>query len=146
MAVTKILARDFTFELNTGTTASPTWVAVGAVSSWSHSPTKNDADTTTFDEEGRLSHLPASRGDEFTITGMYKEDESTGARDAGQEAVEAWADEIGPTGIKQFRISSPGGNVKTFEASASVQVGGGGTDDPAAWEATVTVSGAITAS
>lgn len=143
MAVTKILARDFLFELNTGTVALPVWTLVTGLDTWSHAPASNDADTTTFDEMGRLSHLKASRGDTFTLTGKYKEDEADGSRDPGQEAVEAWGDEIGPSSLKPFRITSPGGTTKTFDASATVKIGGGGNDDAAAWEAALVVSGAI---
>lgn len=144
MAVTEVLARGFDFELNTGTEAVPAWVAIGGVKSWSHSPQANDADTTDFDDEGRMAHMKASRGDEFTVTANYQEDEDDGSRDAGQEAAEAWADEIGPSSRKQFRITSPGGITKTFQSTATVKSGGGGNDDPNAWELTLKITGAIT--
>jgi len=144
MPVTEVLARGFVFEVDTGVPATPTWVAVGGINSWSHSPQANDANTTTFDDEGRMSHMKASRGDQFTISGLYQEDPADGSRDPGQEAVEAWADEIGPASRKLFQITSPGGVVKTFSATAAVTSGGGGNDDPTAWSAAVTVDGAIT--
>lgn len=146
MAVTEVLARGFTFELNTGSEAVPNWVAVGGINTWSHSPQSNDANTTTFDDDGRMSHMKASRGDQFTLNGLYQEDPDDGSRDPGQEACEAWADEIGPASRKQFRITSPstGGAVKTFTATATVTSGGGGNDDPAAWSCAMTVDGAIT--
>lgn len=147
MTVTECLARDFTFEVNTGTHGSPVWVGINGINTWSHSPTKNDADTTTFDDDGRMSHLPASRGDGFGIQGLYHEDPETGERDAGQAACDAWAQGIGPVdGIREFRITSPAGNTRTFEASASVTSGGGGNDDPNAWSCDMTVTGAITSS
>lgn len=148
MAATEVLARGFVFELNTGTVAVPVWTAVGGINSWSHSPVANDADTTTFDDDGRMSHMKASRGDSFTLNGLYQEDPDDGTRDAGQEAVEAWADEIGPASRKQFRISSPSTvpTVKTFMATATVTAGGGGNDDPTTWSVVVTVDGAITTS
>jgi hypothetical protein len=142
-ATTKIPARDWTFELNTGTTGSPTWVAVGGLNSWGHSPKANDADTTTFDDAGRMSHMKASRGDEFTLSGLYKEDVDTGERDPGQEAVEAWANVIGVAATKEFRITSPGGTAKKFQSSATVTIGGGGNDDATKWEAALVVDGAI---
>jgi len=145
MAVTKVLARDYVFELNTGTDAVPVWTEVKGVNTWSHSPQANDADTTTFDEAGRLSHLKASRGDEFGLQGLILEDVATGDRDPGQEACEAWGREIGPASLKQFRITSPGGSTITFHASATCTVGGGGNDDPSAWEVSMVASGAITA-
>lgn len=145
MTVTEILARDHgQWDINTGTDATPTWVPIGGVNSWSHSPTGNDADTTTFDDQGRLSHLKASRGDEFTLSGLYQEDPDTGARDPGQEAVETLGAAVGYDSLKQFRLTSPGGIAKTFHASATVTIGGGGNDDPSKWEAKITVSGTIT--
>ena len=141
MAITECLARGFTFELNT---EGSTWVAVEGLNTWAHAPVANDADTTTFDDEGRMAHLKASRGDSFTLSGLYNEDPSTGSRATGQAAVEAWAALIGPDSIKNFRITSPGGNTKTFAASASVTNGGGGNDAPNAWSVVVTVSGSIT--
>lgn len=145
MAETKILARDFDFHLNTGTVGVPVWTEVKGINTWSHTQQKNDADTTTFDEDGVMSHLPASRGDEFGLQGKLLLDEGDGSRDPGQEACEAWAALIGATGLKQFRITDPGGNTRTFLASAKVASGGGGNDDAAAWNLDIKVSGAITA-
>lgn len=145
MTVTKILARDHgkDWEINTGNDQAPVWVPIAGINSWSPSPSKNDADVTTFDDDGRLAHIVASRGDEFTLSGLYLEDPDTGDRDPGQEAVETLAAEVGHTSLKQFRFTSPGGNRLTFDASANVTIGGGGNDDPSAWEATLTVSGRI---
>jgi hypothetical protein len=142
----EIPARDWTFEINNGTEGVPDWIEVAAINTWSHSPSANDADTQTFDDNGRMRHMKMSRGDEFTLSGLYKEDPDNGNRDAGQEACEAWAALTGAASLKQFRITSPGGTVKTFLATAVVTSGGGGNDDPSAWECTVTVSGAITTS
>lgn len=147
MAVTTdIPARDFTFELNTGTVGVPIWTEVTGINTWSHSPQSNDANTTTFDDNGRLAHFKASRGDQFTLAGIYKEDPANGDRDPGQEAVEAWGAAVGSASKKQFRITSPGGTIKTFLATSTVTSGGGANDDPTAWSAQVTVSGAITTS
>lgn len=140
----KIPARDWTFQINTGTDAVPAFTAIAGINSWGHSPSKNDTDTTTFDDAGRLSHMPISRGDSFTIEGLYSEDPTTGDRDAGQEAVETAGNAVGTAGIKQFQITSPGGTVKTFAASYNVTIGGGGNDDGTAWSCEITVDGAIT--
>jgi hypothetical protein len=139
----KIPARDWDFHINTGTEGAPTWVELKGLNTWSHSPTKNDADTTTFDDDGRLSHMPISRGDAFTFEGLFKEDPADGSRDPGQEAVEAAAAAVGTAGLKQFRMTSPGGTTKTFMASYNVTQGGGANDDPTAWSTEVTVDGAI---
>jgi len=146
MAVTEMLARGFLFHLNTGTVESPVWVRITNANSWSHSPTANDADTTSFDDDGRMTHFKVSRGDEFTVTCLEQEDPSTGDRDPGQLACEVWADEIGPASVKQFRITSPAGNTRAFLGTATCTIGGGGNDDPSAWEVAINVTGGITSS
>lgn len=140
MAITKCLARGFTFELNT---SGVTWVQVNGINTWSHSPQANDADTTTFDDAGRMSHMKASRGEQFAIAGLYLEDPDTAERDPGQLACEVWANAIGPDSVKNFRITSPGGEVRTFAASATVTSGGGGNDAPNAWSMAIVSSGAV---
>lgn len=144
MALTKVLARDFEFEVNTGTEGAPVWVEVKGIDSWSHSPSTERADTTTFDSDGDPEHLVAAIGDSFTMTGKYIEDVSNGDRDPGQEAVEAWGRLKGPASLKQFRITSPAGTViGPFYCSASVTLGGGGNNDANKWEFAVEVSGGL---
>jgi hypothetical protein len=144
MTVTEIPARDFTFELNTGTTETPTWVEIGGLISWSNAPTTVRANTQTWEDGGRQNAYVSSRGDSFTLTGRRQEDPDTGDRDAGQEAAEAWAKEVGVPSQKPFRITTPGGNTITFNATAEATVGGGGEDDASTWQLQITVSGVIT--
>lgn len=146
MPITKQLARQYKFEINDGTESVPDWVVITGVNTWAHNPSKSNADTTTFDEEGVESHLPASRGASYTFGGLVKYDATTGDRDPGQAAVARAAVKIGPEGLVQFRITEPGaaGDQFTFWASVSNTVGGGGNNDPSAWSVTVDVSGAIT--
>lgn len=141
MPVVKTLARDWDFHLNTGTEALPTWTPINGINSHSWSVSKNDADTTTYDDEGWLSHLTASRGRSVTLSGIHMEDPANGARDPGQAAVETLAEQIGPNSLKQFRVTSPGAKTITGRASAQVTQGGGGNDDPSGWEAVMTFSG-----
>lgn len=140
----EIPARDFDFALNTGTVAVPIWTTVGHINTWSHSPKAKDADTTTFDDNGRDTHMKISRGDEFGLKGLYSEDPANGTRDAGQTACEAWGALVGSASKKQFRITSPGGINKTFMCTATVTIGGGGKDDATDWELALVVAGAIT--
>lgn len=144
MAVTEIPSRDWTFQLNTGTSASPVWVAIGGITDHSLKRSSGETDTTDNDDDGRPTHMKMSRQDEWSLKGNYLEDVSTGDRDPGQEAVESWADEVGPDSIKEFRITSPGGTTRTFDASAEVQQPGGGNDDHEKWECTVKQSGLAT--
>lgn len=144
MAVTEILARQHTFQLNTGTVESPSWTTISNVDQFSHSASGNDADTTTFDDGGFMTHMKASRSHEFSITCKAQEDPDNGDKDAGQAACEAWARLVGPTSVKQFRITTPAGNTLVFLCTAVVNLTGGGNDDVAPWELTLTVSGDIT--
>lgn len=145
MTVTDTLARDNgALEINTGTIAVPVWTPVGGLNTWSPSPEKNSADTTKFSNQGRKSHLVASRGDTFTFGGFRQVDEATGVRDAGQLACEALGDTVGQNSLGQFRHSRAGGKVSTFMASATVTDGGGGNDDPDAWQLELEMSGSAT--
>lgn len=142
MTVTDTLARDDgAFDVNTGTEMSPVWTPIGGLNSWKPSPSKNDADTTKFSDGGWQAHLPASRSMEHTLSGLKQVDLSTGARDAGQSAVETLSGAMGVAGIGQFRHSMTGGTINIFKASVNATVGGGGNDDPSAWEATLTMTG-----
>lgn len=141
MAVVKTLARDWDFFANTGTDETPTWVPINGINSASWGVTKNDADTTTYDDEGNATHLVASRGKNVTLSGIFMEDPDNGDRDPGQEACETWAEAIGPDSLRKFKAQTPGGTTIIGLASCSVNPGGGGNDDPTAWECAVTWSG-----
>lgn len=146
MTVTKVLARDYKFEVNTGTTVSPTWTEIKGLNTWSPSRVKNDANTTSYDEGGVISHIVASRGGSVTLTGFVLEDTGDGSRDPGQEAVNALDELIGYDSLGEFRITTPGGTLLQGLASVQVTEGGGGVDDASAWEAVLTKSGAWTKS
>lgn len=143
MAVTKIPARDFTIEIDTAYPGTPAWTPIGGLNSLTPSPTTNRADTTDFDSNGVAEHLVMERGLEFTISGHHLEDALTGDRDPGQAAVEVLARAVGLAALGSFRVTSPGGNVDAFLASAEVTPAGGGHNDPAAWSAKLTISGAV---
>lgn len=140
MAVTKVLARGWTFFINTGTYAVPVWTQIHGINSFSPSPEKNDADTTDFDDAGSLSHLPVSRGRAFTLEGFYKVDVSNGDRDEGQAAVEALSDSMGVAGIGNFKFVAPDASIDLFSGSVNVTPPGGGSDDAAAWSVEITVT------
>lgn len=135
MAVTKVLARDWSFKIGAS--------AINGVQSFTVAPSKTDADTSDFESAGFNEHLPAARGYVVTLEGFHLEDNSTGARDAGQAAVETSAGLVGPTALSEYTMTSPGGNIWTFDASAQVDGPSGSTNDAATWKATLTVSGSI---
>lgn len=152
MAVTKYLARDLAIAISTGAgtdtiegTEDDVWTPILGLNSLTHAPSVTRADTSSFDSNGRDEHLPASRGETWTLAGFALEDVSGGAnagdRDPGQAAVEALAKLVGPAGIGWFQITSPGGNKIRFQGSAEVTQSGGGHNDAAAWQAVVQITG-----
>lgn len=148
MAVRKFLARDLAIAISTAPgvdtiagTDDDTWTPVGGLNSLTHAPSTSRADTSSFDSNGRDEHLPASRGETWTLAGFTLEDVANGARDPGQAAVEALGKLVGPAGLGYFKVTSPGGNAIIFEASVEVTLAGGGHNDAAAWQAVVTVNG-----
>ncbi len=152
MAVTKYLARDLSIAISTGVgadtirgTADDTWTPINGLNSLTHAPSTTRADTSSFDSNGRDEHLPASRGETWTLAGFALEDVSGGAnsgdRDPGQAAVEANARLVGPAGLTWYQLTSPGGNIVRFEASAEVTESGGGHNDAAAWQAVLQING-----
>ncbi len=141
-----VLAREFIFEVNTGTDATPVWTRIGGLKEWSAGSDSSDADTTDFESAGVDEHLVSRRSHTMTLTGQRE----TG--DPGQDAVQALALAIGAPSIKKFRMTAPlpagatTGNIKTFSASARVPwagSGGGSMDDPTGWEANLKITGSI---
>lgn len=140
MAVTKVLARGWTLEIQNPDTLA--WVTVNGLKSFSFDSEDNKADTTTFDDDGWNSHLVASRGRKIGCEGYYLEDQVSKARDDGQVLVEDYNEVIGPDSLGYFRLTSPAGTVRYFYASVSIGGVGGGNDDPTGWNAELTTSGA----
>ena len=142
MAIVKVLARGWKVEVGNG--ANPeTFIEIKGLKSLGFDNEKTDADTTSFDEDGAKSHIVASRGSKLSLEGNFLEDQTNGSRDPGQQAVEDLAELIGPASLGNFRLTSPGGKMRNFIASANVSGIGGGTDDPTGWKADITVSGKI---
>lgn len=121
------------------------YAEITGLNSFDPSPEKNDSDTTTFDDEGWISHLVATRGLTVTIEGLHQEDETTGARDPGQAVVEDLAENSGASAMEMFKAGFPSGDQVKFEASVDAPPkgisSGGGQGEAATWTATITMSG-----
>ena len=118
MGVDEVFIRNMGAEINAGTEAVPIWTNIGGIKGGSlPQPEISDEDNTKWSNSGVKSHKPAGAKYSSTLKGFYQEDESTGARDAGQEACEAMTGLFGNDGIKQFRLTSPGGTAKVAKAS-----------------------------
>lgn len=142
MAITKIPARDYTFEVDQANGTD--WQEIGGLTSWSHSPANESTDTTDFDSGGRTESLQMATGDSFTLEGKRKADVSDGSRDLGQADCETLSRAVGLSSLGAFRFTDPDGEVKSFSGTCVVTHGGGGNNDMSGWSATITVSGDIT--
>jgi hypothetical protein len=143
MPITKVLARKWKAEIGTQI-ATPVYTVINGLTTLTFSNDKEDVDTTDFTSDGRVEHMVASRSAEVSIEGFMLEDTSNKGRDPGQQAVEAAGNAIGASSLYPIRITTPGGTVKTFQASVTIGDMGGGNNDASSWGATFVVSGSIT--
>lgn len=141
MALTKVLARDWTFEVEDPTAG--TFVPVGGVETFEFSGSKTDEDTTDFNSGGWAEHIPTLRSRTLTVNGFRLEDESTGERDPGQELIDELANKTGEEGLGNFKLTSPGGTLYEFKGSVEPASFGGGHTNVTSWGATITVSGKV---
>jgi hypothetical protein len=147
--LTKTLTRQVKHQINAGTEAVPVWIDINGLTGATGSGQQTNADTTTFDEDGVESHLPAARGRTFSLSGLRGYvNLATGVRDPGQVACEEAAALIGPTGLKQFRRILPDGvgTCQTMLASFNISSDGGALNDAEQWSVEVTRSGPTTES
>lgn len=82
------------------------------------------ADTTDFESEGSEENRVIRRGKTITLNGHYLEDEATGDRDPGQEALEGATEEVGTAAEKSITMVSPGGTEFAFQATVEVGTDG----------------------
>ena len=143
----KVLSRDFTISVNTGTSGNPTWTPIGGLDEDGISIKTDVAELDFADAHDGGFAKPVPIGHSYTVTlkGARIENADDGTRDAGQAALEAVQDEVGLDALLEFQIESPaasGAEVLTFEAWPNVTAFGGG--EKAAWEAELSVYGQIT--
>lgn len=138
MGKVKVLARDWKLEINLAG-----FKEVNGLENFSFGSEKHDAETTTFDSEGWDEHLVAGRGRTLTAEGKYLEDLSNGLRDPGQQAVEDAADLMGGDSLVEFRLTSPAGNIKSFNASVDLSDMGGENNEATDWGFELLVSGKV---
>jgi hypothetical protein len=102
-----------------------------------------EADSTTNDSQGFMTHQVALRGYTVKLDGLYLED-GTGAQDPGQLAVENLGAQVGTASLGAFTLTSPGGKTRTFSGSVKMGDRGGKGSEMSKWAAEIKVSGAIT--
>lgn len=139
MPITKVPARDWTVEIETGPT--PDFTEVGGLTTLTFGQESEDTDTTDFDSNGEAEHRVMQRGRTLGLEGFYLEDKDSGDRDPGQAAIEALGEKVGEDSISMFRLTSPGGTEKKFRGSVELGDVGGGNNDMTSFAATITRSG-----
>lgn len=139
----------YAFLIQTGTdpaTQAPIFTEIAGIKSGTLNADKEDADTTDFDSEGNAEHQVAQRSYSLECDGQVKRDNVTGARDAGQVAVNAHAKKVGHESLTLVRMAGLQPGMETIQglASANVTGVGGAKNDPTAWNPTFTFSGGLT--
>lgn len=144
MADNSVLAANFPVYVNTGSTETPTWTAIGGVKTVNFNPGSKTADTGTFSNAGWDSTITVSRSLQVSIEGIaqYEEVDGEFVKDAGQAAVEVYGDAVGRAARGDFLIALPGNTTGLrFKGDvASVVKFGGSRDEVAQWKADINVS------
>lgn len=140
MAVTKVNAENWTFEVSDGAGG---WLNIAGIEDFDIARNTTRADTTDFDSEGSEENRVIRRGKALTLNGHYLEDEADGSRNAGQEAITDLAEAVGSDAEETFRFTSPGGTI--YEFAATVEEGtSGDKNDVTKFAYTLTRTGATT--
>jgi len=140
MAAVALLVRDWTFEINIGG-----WdVEIKGLSTMRVSSGDTKASTTVKEDAGMETHLVGTRTKTISLSGKWLEDSATGARDAGQEAVETLAAGVGADSIGTLTITTPGGTATSMSVSATMGDTLGDEAQAADWAVTFERSGAET--
>lgn len=119
------------------------WVEIKGVNEHSLSFDSTEADITTKESGNWTEHITARRSMEITLKG-FRIESDLGARDAGQEAVEALALQTDYLSLSQFRTTSPGGEIRTYNGTVAMDDLGGSIDEGQSWGCTIKQSGAVT--
>jgi hypothetical protein len=140
MAVTKFLARD----LVPSVSIASVYTHIGGIDTITHAPSKTTSASTDFDSNGRAEHIVAERGDTYTLAGWFLEDESTGSRDPGQEALLAASHLVGAAAFISVKLTFPGAGAISFSCTVDFTGPHGGRNDITKFQAVLEVTGAIT--
>lgn len=141
----KVLLRDFTIAINTGTDALPVWTPILGLDEDGISESRSDRTTDFMDaDSGGAAHPRViGRGYTYALKGARLEAVADGTRDPGQAAVEVLQDAIGTANLAQFKIESPASATPesiTFKAAVSA-AGLGDSSGKASWGATLLCDG-----
>lgn len=142
MALVKVPARDWDVEVENA--AGDTWITVAGLQTITFGGEAEQLDTTDMDSGGWAENIIIQRARSVSLEGDWLEDTADGSRDSGQDRVDSLRDEMGQSSKGKFRLTSPGGNVRTFNGTVTMADVGGGRNAKTSWGATINVSGTIT--
>ncbi|GGW67909.1 hypothetical protein FHS32_005218 [Streptomyces albaduncus] len=142
-------ARGWIFEVEDLDAATPTWLPLPGITTFTHNPGENEetADTTAFDSDGQYEQDVMQRGATLSLEGQYRVSKTTpDAQDPGQNYVDTvWAAGLGTEsrGNIRWRHTTQTSWV-VWEATVTPGEKGGGTNEKTTWAATFTKCGAAT--
>jgi hypothetical protein len=108
------LARDWAFQVNTGTREAPVWIWVNGLSTFAPQTDQTMQDDGDIHGKGGKSQIPTAIGFNITATGLRKgEGEATDSDyvpDEGQEYLRAKGEKLGSANFANIRYWRTDGN------------------------------------
>lgn len=135
------LARKWRLDVDTSLTATPTWVQVRAMSSFSPSIDSNLEDDSDYDSDGWGSQAKTRMQWTLEATFIRKVGVTTGNYDEGQERIRQAADEFGADSVVHVRWYDREGGPEAYEGYAIVSWEPEGGDTGSLDRATVNLTG-----
>ncbi|MEQ4723769.1 hypothetical protein [Nonomuraea sp. B19D2] len=128
MTLRSLLAKDWTVEINTGTTATPTWTPVRGLTEFAEEIDTETEDDSDFDGDGWASQVVTQRGWTLTLNGNRKRDADAVAfvPDPGQEFLRKAGHVVGPGANVHCRWYRRDGSPDAYEGRAAVDYKGAG--------------------
>ncbi|MEU1883431.1 phage tail tube protein [Streptosporangium sp. NPDC020072] len=128
MTLRSLLAKDWTLQVNTGTSGSPTWTTVKGLTKLEFGLDSETEDDSDFDSDGWKSEVVTQRGWKLEIEGRRKRDAAAAnfVPDPGQEFLRQAGLVVGITANVETRWYRKDGSPDAFTGSAAVQYRGGG--------------------
>lgn len=144
MGKTQINNRDWIFEI---LTAPSTWTGIAELTEFDLNPGENseEADTTTFEDDGEYREEIMQRGATLDLTGKFSIDPDTGTRDPGQAACDDLCTKKGPESVGSIRMRHESETTWTvWECTCRPDSRGGDLNEKTDWEVEFTRCGAAT--
>ena len=142
MAKTQINNRDWIFQIQTAPT---TWADIAELTEFDLNPGENDeeADTTTFEDDGNYREEIMQRGATLDLSGKYSM--TAGVRDPGQAACDDLGTKTGTDSVGMIRMRHESETDWTiWECTCRPDSRGGDLNEKTDWEVEFTRCGPAT--